>query len=208
MYVACTQRNLSPEDTDLIELTLTTLYALDKLLHLLRDRSENLDLLGHRLAWEEQRAQAFATRQSIVDDLHIFLMNRARWSPAVYTSATAINIINSDSLKPRSLSITTPPPSESPDLFSRGLRFKLHEDLSRDAAQLSSRVTTLRHGHVATTGRLLDKLIDDSRKPVPDAMLDEQDRLEEKCANELDSVGKFLMATVTQWKKWVHPSNN
>ena len=39
---AAAQRNLSPADTDLIELTLTTIYALDKLFHLLRDRSENL----------------------------------------------------------------------------------------------------------------------------------------------------------------------
>ena len=53
--LAATQRNLSPEDTDLIEITLTTLFALDKLLHLLRDHSELLNLLGICLTWEEQR---------------------------------------------------------------------------------------------------------------------------------------------------------
>ncbi|KAG9088096.1 hypothetical protein FS749_002417, partial [Ceratobasidium sp. UAMH 11750] len=51
---AATQRNLSREDTDLIEVTLTTLRALDQLLHLLRSRSDNLDLMAMRLTWEEQ----------------------------------------------------------------------------------------------------------------------------------------------------------
>src|ERR1700730_6066012 len=64
--VAATQRNLSPEDTDLIELTLTTICALDKLLHLLRDRSDNLDLLGIRLIWEELRAAAWTERRNII----------------------------------------------------------------------------------------------------------------------------------------------
>ena len=34
-WLAAAQRNLSPADTDLIEVALTTIYALDKLLHLL-----------------------------------------------------------------------------------------------------------------------------------------------------------------------------
>jgi len=46
------KRNLSPQDTDVIELTLTTIYDFDKLLHLLRDRSENLDHSAIRLTWK------------------------------------------------------------------------------------------------------------------------------------------------------------
>lgn len=40
---------LSPRDTDLIEITLTTLFSVDKLLHLLRHRRRALTLLRHRL---------------------------------------------------------------------------------------------------------------------------------------------------------------
>ena len=51
-------------------------------------------------------------------------------------------------------------------------------------------------------GKTLDKLIDASRKPVPDEILDEQDRLEDKAIKELDSLGKFAMAVVMQWKRF------
>lgn len=40
---------LSPRDTDLIEITLTTLFAVDRLLHLLRQRRKALTLLSYRL---------------------------------------------------------------------------------------------------------------------------------------------------------------
>lgn len=40
---------LSPRDTDLIEITLTTLFSVDKLLHVLRHRRRALTLLRHRL---------------------------------------------------------------------------------------------------------------------------------------------------------------
>lgn len=118
----------------------------------------------------------------------------------MYTSLAAVSA-PPGGVKQRSMSVVSTV-SESHELFSRGLRFKLQEDLSRDAAQLSSKVTALRHGHVATTGKVLDKLIEDSRNPVPEAMLDEQDSLEERCANELDAIGRFLMAVVSQWKKY------
>jgi hypothetical protein len=91
--------------------------------------------------------------------------------------------------------------TDSPELHSRGLRFKIQEELSRDAVQLSSKITSLKHGSVTTMGKLLDKLIENSRNPVPESMLDEQDRVEEICANELDTVGRFLMVVMTQWKK-------
>jgi len=77
------------------------------------------------------------------------------------------------------------------------------ELLSRDAAQFAGRVTTLRHGAAAMSGKILDKLIDHSRKPVPDILLDEQDRVEEKTINELESLGNFVMNMVMQWRKSV-----
>jgi hypothetical protein len=62
-------------------------------------------------------------------------------------------------------------------------------------------VTGLKHGTVNAAGKALDRLIDHSRKPVPDELLDEQDRLEEKCIHELEAIGKFTMSLVMQWRK-------
>ncbi|KLO15894.1 hypothetical protein SCHPADRAFT_901991 [Schizopora paradoxa] len=183
---AATQRNLSPEDTDLVELTLTTLFALDRLLHLLRDRSEKLDLLGLRLTWEEHRTAAVTSRNDILSDLQKFLANSARWSPSVYAAISD----DLDALAFDSLPET-----------SRADRFRLAEAMSMDAAQFSSRITHLRHGPVASSGKALDKLIDDSRTPVPDALLDEQDRIEDTCSNELEHIGKFTLSAVMQWKR-------
>lgn len=197
---------MSPEDTDLIELTLTTIYELDKLLHLLRDRSESLDLMGTRLTWEEQRVGAWADRRKILADLQSFLATRARWSPSVYevmvkpderpssrrgSSSSMVSMASVDS--PGSTSLTT---------FSRSARFKLAELLSRDAAQFAGRVSSLRHSKISVAGKALDKLIDNSRKPVPEELLDEQDRLEEKGINEMETIGKFAMNLVMQWRKY------
>jgi hypothetical protein len=76
------------------------------------------------------------------------------------------------------------------------------ELLSRDAAQYTGRVTSLKHGMVNAAGKALDKLIDHSRKPVPEALLDEQDRLEEMCISDLENIGKFTLSLVMQWRKY------
>jgi len=195
---------LSPEDTDLIELTLTTIYELDKLLHLLRDRSENLDLLGVRLTWEEHRIAAWADRRNIIADLKAFLENRARWSQLVYETTNRLEEL--PILKRRgsitSIASVASDTSISSPGFSRSARFKLAELLSRDAAQFAGRVTTLRHGKITAAGKALDKLIDNSHKPVPEELLDEQDKLEEKGINDMEHIGKFVMNVVMQWRKY------
>ncbi|KAG1753785.1 uncharacterized protein EDB91DRAFT_1099814 [Suillus paluster] len=197
---AATQRHLSPEDTDVIELTLTTIFELDKLLHLLRDRSENLDLLGVRLTWEEQRRAAWSDRRKILADIENFLVTRARWSPSIYEfmakpEEKTLNRRGSVASMASDTSVT------SNAGFSRGARFKLAELLSRDAAQFAGRVSSLRHGKIAAAGKALDKLIDNSRRPVPEELLDEQDKLEDKGINEMEHIGKFVMNVVTQWRK-------
>lgn len=199
---AATQRNLSPEDTDLIELTLTTIYELDKLLHLLRDQSDNLDLLGMRLTWEEHRIGSWGDRRNIISDLDSFLATRARWSPSVYEVPTPEDTILKRRNSIASMASGTSASADSLTQFSRGARFKLAEQLSRDAAQFGGRVTTLRHGGISAAGKALDKLIDHSRTPIPDELLDEQDKLEEKGMNDMENVGKFVMNVVMQWRKY------
>lgn len=195
---------MSPEDTDLIELTLTTIYELDKLLHLLRDRSENLDLLGVRLTWEEHRIAAWADRRNIIADLKAFLENRARWSQLVYETTNRpeeLPILKRRGSITSIASVASDTSISSPG-FSRSARFKLAELLSRDAAQFAGRVTTLRHGKITAAGKALDKLIDNSHKPVPEELLDEQDKLEEKGINDMEHIGKFVMNVVMQWRKY------
>jgi hypothetical protein len=206
LFQAATQRHLSPEDTDLIELTLTTIYELDKLLHLLRDRSESLDLMGIRLTWEEQRVGAWVDRRKILADLQSFLATHARWSPSAYDVKAKPEELPSSrrgsiSSMVSMASVDSPVSTSSPT-FSRSARFKLAELLSRDAAQFAGRVSSLRHSKISAAGKALDKLIDNSRKPVPEELLDEQDRLEEKGIDEMETVGKFAMNVVMQWRKY------
>ncbi|KAG6378521.1 hypothetical protein JVT61DRAFT_12782 [Boletus reticuloceps] len=197
---AATQRHLSPDDTDLIELTLTAIYELDKLLHLLRDRSEHLDLLGVRLSWEEHRAAAWADLKKLLADIETLLATRARWSSSIYEAMAK----HEERPSPRRGSIASMASDTSTTSgagFSRTARFRLAELLSRDAAQFAGKASSLRHGRIAVAGKALDRLIDNSRKPVPEELLDEQDRLEEKGIHEMENVGKFVMDTVMQWRK-------
>lgn len=203
---AAAQRNLSPADTDLIEITLTTIYALDKLLHLLRDRSESLELLAIRLTWEEQRCAAWADYRKVMKDLTAFLKNRAQWSPSIYenVSGEGANPPGGGDTPVRrgsTASVASASSDTAAASISRAARFKLAEILSRDAAALSTRLSSLRHGKISAAGKTLDKLIDESRKPVPDIILDEQDRLENKGITEMEDLGQFVMNVVMQWKK-------
>ncbi|KAI9508653.1 hypothetical protein F5148DRAFT_1193951 [Russula earlei] len=208
--MAASKRNLSPQDTDIIELTLTTISEFDKLLHLLRDRSENLDLLGIRLTWEEQRCAAWADRRQLLLDLQAFLSQRARWSPSVYDSLHQAECpVQSPAPAPApalsrrgsATSLTSETSNSFPSGFSRGARFKHAEALSREAAQFAGRISSLRHGKIAVAGKALDKFIENSRRPVPDEFLDEQDKLEEQGISEMENVGRFVMSVVTQWRK-------
>jgi hypothetical protein len=172
----------------LIEVTLNSLFALDKLLHLLRARGDTLELLSLRIAWEEQRILAWRDRRKLLDDLRDFLVSRARWSPAAYqrfaTPTAHGSQVSTDAV------------------LDRSLRYKHAESLSHDAAQYTGKVIALRNAHVNPAGKTLDRLIEASTKgPVPDLILDEQDRVEDQCINELQGLGQFAISTVMQWKR-------
>lgn len=202
---AATQRNLSPEDTDVIELTLTTIYALDKLLHLLRDRSENLEMMNTRLTFEEYRSGAWKDRRQLVEDLQMFAATRGRWNPSVYEAS----LNNNDTIalmRRGSVASTTSTKSENPitsPAFSRAARYRLGEQISRDAALLSGRLSSMKHGKVVLAGKALDKLIDQSQRgPVPDVFLDEMDRVEAMAEKEMESIANFMMQLVMQWRRY------
>ncbi|KAG8890189.1 hypothetical protein FRB98_000517 [Tulasnella sp. 332] len=216
------RQNLSPEDTDLVELTLTTLLGLEKLSSLLRLRSDRLEALRLRLQWEDQRLEAWAHRQSLLGDLEAFI-RRARWSPSTYdvfsdradgpvsqgtpphspapayerlrTTSTSSNVSMAASIIiPQSLL-----PSQYTD-FSRSHRFQLAESLSREAAGYASRVLNFKSSRVTVAANTLEQLIAVSREKVPDEILGAQDHLEVK-SSVLDGLGRFAMNIAMQWIK-------
>lgn len=174
------------------------------MLHLLRDRSENLEMMGIRLTWEENRQHSWKERRQIIQDLEAFSTSRARWSPSIYDTSTKSDETPTLSRRASNASLASVGSDNALNshAFSRTARFKLAELLSRDAAQFSGRVMGLKHGKVTAAGKALDKLIDHSRRPVPDELLDEQDRLEEKCISEMENISKFTMNLVMQWRKY------
>ena len=177
-YTAAAERGISPADTDLIELTFATILAVDKLLRLLRDRSKDLELLALRLKWEEHRCAAWADYHKVMKDLGAFLENLPQLFPPVYenTAGAATDM-------------------------SRATRPRFSDALFKEAEALSTRISSLRDGDILAAGRTLDKLIDESRKPVPDTILNEQDWLEEKGIGEMEDLGQFVTNVVVQWKK-------
>lgn len=74
-------KDLSPADTTTIEITLTTLSSLDKLMHLLRKKSYDLQLLTQRVSWEQEHKKSQTWLLETKTDLSEFLNSKARWIP-------------------------------------------------------------------------------------------------------------------------------
>lgn len=200
---------MSRQDTDLIEITLGTLFALDKLLQLLRTRQKLLDLLSSRLAWEEERAAAWSEYYLLAADLEGFVTRKARWSPVVYArgfdmgTATAAPSPSRDATPEENATAASESAKDSPrnstrTLHSAASRHMLSEILSLDVARLTTRVRSLSRVLVATAGSSLDAIIDQCQ--VPDEFLDEQEKLED-LAGALGTQSGFVAELASQWRK-------
>ncbi|GAA5824521.1 hypothetical protein JCM11251_000457 [Rhodosporidiobolus azoricus] len=207
---------LSPRDTDLIEITLTTLFAVDKLLHLLRNRRKALSLLGYRLQWEDALAKGWQSHHHLIEDLLPAFLTSARWTiPAAVSSpsrhpsddpvATLSASTASLSASASSLSLSTSSrrisslgssASASASATTRTIRQQM---LSLSLDQLTSHSRTLRSNQLPMTATLLDKLIDTSPTPLPDSFLDEQDRIEADIGRTKE-VESFAAEMAKQWK--------
>lgn len=75
-------KDLSPADTTTIEITLTTLTTLDKLIHSLRRKSYDLQVLTQRVLWEEEYAKAIDWLKETDGQVDDFLKSSARWTIA------------------------------------------------------------------------------------------------------------------------------
>ncbi|GAA5852857.1 hypothetical protein JCM8547_004711 [Rhodosporidiobolus lusitaniae] len=208
---------LSPRDMDLIEITLTTLFAVDKLLHLLRNRRKSLVLLGYRLQWEDVCAAAWTSRQQLVDDLLPSFLSKTRWTiphavsspsrhpsdeptPSLSLSASTASLSSSTSsrrLSALASSTSSGAASSSSSAISRNMRSQM---LRLSLSQLTSHLRTLTTSLTPATGTLLDKLIDSSPSPLPDSFLDEQDRLELDVGRATKGTREFAEEMGRQWK--------
>lgn len=189
------KQHLSPRDTDLIEITLTTLFAVDMLLHLLRNRRKALTLLQYRLQWEEQVAAAWEAHRAILADIPTFLA-KSRWTappppaPPELTSSTSSTLTSSSSSSLAS-------PRAHASAMSRTMRSEI---LSLELARSKSRIHALTSTAIPSTAKSLDKLIDTSPAPLPDSFLDEQDRLEDSAKELTHGLDSFLVDMVKQWR--------
>ncbi|ORY97752.1 hypothetical protein BCR43DRAFT_490304 [Syncephalastrum racemosum] len=80
LTVAGRDKDLTPADTSTIEITLTTLNMLNRLMQLLGNRSLMLDLAMRRINWESLFASAVQWIAATDEDLTHFLHMMARWS--------------------------------------------------------------------------------------------------------------------------------
>ncbi|KAG2174024.1 hypothetical protein INT44_000138 [Umbelopsis vinacea] len=72
-------KDLSPADTTTIEITLTTLMTLDRLMHLLRQKTYTLQILTLRVLWEDEFAKAITWVNDGDEEITCFLRGEARW---------------------------------------------------------------------------------------------------------------------------------
>ncbi|PWN28974.1 hypothetical protein BDZ90DRAFT_230972 [Jaminaea rosea] len=86
---ACSQRNMSREDTDIVEVALQTLVALEGLRVALSSRERRLSLLDARLAWETARRDCCTLYRPLADDVDDFVSQQARWSMPTQRSPAA-----------------------------------------------------------------------------------------------------------------------
>ena len=216
---------MSPQDTDLVELALGTLYALDKLLILLHSRKNHLDLLGARIEWEEQRAESWKEYYVLDADVEDVVKHKAQWlgSAAGQESAeqnghasrregsqgshdevgdlTTSTSASSTRIKSSaSTSLDAASHSKVSSRTKRSVTASLAqcELLQVETSKLRVRIKRWSDRNVSATGRAMDSLIDHCQ--VPDALLDEQDRLENG-VEELGGKLHFLLALWEQWKR-------
>ncbi|KAF1796739.1 hypothetical protein FB192DRAFT_1034283 [Mucor lusitanicus] len=75
-----TDRNLTPADASTIEITLTTLTILDRMMHMLRTRSKLVDTLKVRIQWDTLMDKAVQWCLRKESAIHEFMLGKARWT--------------------------------------------------------------------------------------------------------------------------------
>ncbi|CEP06953.1 hypothetical protein [Parasitella parasitica] len=80
VLTGATDRNLTPADASTIEITLTTLTILDRMMHMLRTRSKLVDTLKVRIEWDTLMDKAVEWCEAKAQEIQTFVAGKARWS--------------------------------------------------------------------------------------------------------------------------------
>ncbi|CAO1631602.1 unnamed protein product [Sympodiomycopsis kandeliae] len=206
---AASERNMSPSDTDLVEVALETLVALEKLRHLLDSRSNSLNVLDARLKWEASREHFYETYSDLADDVDSFVFNKARWSPEVYAAHSNNHHHSATTSSQETATVQSTHGDESarhgkPSQQARHAgkpsksHFLLGEILSLESQRLLSRINDLRHHSARKSEESLDAMI--SLLKIPDEFLDEQDRVD-RLVDDLDGRASFIKDLTLQWQR-------
>lgn len=178
---AISKRHLSGPDTDILELALETVYALDKLVRLLREQRTEHELTQLRLQWENMICSSWGDVVVLQHDINVFEEkckslhssrldnNGTTGVPADQSRTEQITELSNGapyiSSKKRAASMT---PSS----------LKLAaESVKLEASRLSLRVKSFDIEKVRVAGKILDLLID--QRKVPEKLIDEQEKLED-----------------------------
>ncbi|KAK4051425.1 hypothetical protein OIV83_002909 [Microbotryomycetes sp. JL201] len=145
------KQNMSERDADLVEITLVTLRAIDRLMHFLQDRRRSLEQLQSRIEWERLVMMAWKERRDLLDNLPAIL-SQVRWKP------------------PESTTIKSAPRSSITSLSGSAAGQQL--------ANLELRLRNLSRRTVVSAGKALDAMIDASDGPLPSSFLDAQEELD------------------------------
>jgi uncharacterized protein YifE (UPF0438 family) len=172
-------RNLSADDTDLLELAIHTLSAFDTLARLLMAERRYLSVVHARLDWETQRKRCWTKYIGLRRDLDSFITLSSRFS----SMRGGVQEGSASSTKDAS----TSPSTQKHAAF-----------LQIEAAELARRCHALLSLEIPAADRLLNDLMD--QRQVPDALLDEQDRLDD--FSELVKEKLIVITRLSRQWKW------
>lgn len=190
---ATSKRHLSGPDTDLLELALSTIYALDKLLRLLRDQRAEHELTELRLRWERALLASWQDVAALRSDIQAFVRKCRGLKEALlhsqdgHTTDAALlqsnETLNVDEIPTTSNQAAAESAANHPsgagkrtEVPTPALRLAA-ESVKLESSRLVLRVRSFDAEKVRYAGRLLDLLID--HRQVPEKLLDEQEKLED-----------------------------
>lgn len=202
--VAASQKSLSPQDTDLIEITLKVLFSVDKLLHLLRLRGKALHLLRLKSKWTDLTRKVESDLNSILHNALPAFAKKARWSEpqgSVKGERGRLRLSDATTHSSAFQQVASPSLHSSMTSNTSMARQMRAEILSLDLASLTSRIHTLSYSTLKSSAKVLDTMVDTSPAPLPDSFLDKQDDLEARVKQDLQGVGEFCQALAKQWKQ-------
>ncbi|KAI9469687.1 MAG: hypothetical protein EXX96DRAFT_623306 [Benjaminiella poitrasii] len=87
-----TDRSLSPADASTIEITLMTLTILDRLMNILRERSNLVKTLRARTLWENLMVDSLQWCQQMEEEIVQFMSTKARWSEPREDESASVHV--------------------------------------------------------------------------------------------------------------------